>query len=124
MSVVLKYSVLWILWTGNLLFQKSDKNTDFVLGHMLDFDSFFTICCILLAVLDHLVFCVVKPLVRDCDLFQLSATLSCVLKAVVKHKLGSLEQKDSTQPLCHYLLESSVCACVRVRVQIFSYFFR
>lgn len=69
--------------------------------------------------LDRVGFFAVKPLVRDCDLFQLSTTLSCVFKAVVKHKLGSLEQKESVQPFCHYLLECCVCVCVFMCAQTF-----
>lgn len=88
-----------------------------------------SLCCcsgwdsILPVVLDHVGFCAVKLLVRDCGLFQLSTTLSCVFKAVVKHKLGSLEQKESTQPLCHYLLEYCVwvCVCVCMHAQSFLY---
>ena len=67
-------------------------------------------------------FCVVKPLVRDCDLFQLSTTLSCVFKA----EFGFFRaQRKHTQPLCHYLFEHPVsvymcvCVCVCVRTKLF-----
>lgn len=47
-------------------------------------------------------FCPVKPLVKDCDLFQQSTTYS------------QFFGKESMQLPCHYLLDESACVCAPV----------